>query len=30
MIRGAPDLGAIGDVKVTGADGYDLEGEWIG
>ena len=29
-IRGAPGTGAVGDVKVTAADGYDLEGEWIG
>ncbi|MHC4469377.1 MAG: 30S ribosomal protein S12 methylthiotransferase RimO, partial [Planctomycetota bacterium] len=28
-IRGAPGPGALGDVRVTGADGYDLEGEWI-
>jgi ribosomal protein S12 methylthiotransferase len=30
VIRGAPGLGAIGDVRVTSADGYDLEGVWIG
>jgi ribosomal protein S12 methylthiotransferase len=29
-IAGAPGPGAIGPVKVTAADGYDLAGEWIG
>ena len=29
-IRGAPGQGALGPVLVTGADGYDLEGEWTG
>jgi ribosomal protein S12 methylthiotransferase len=26
----APERGVIGPVRVTAADGYDLEGEWIG
>jgi ribosomal protein S12 methylthiotransferase len=29
FIRGAPGPGALGPVRVTGADGYDLEGEWV-
>jgi ribosomal protein S12 methylthiotransferase len=29
-IEGAPGLGALGEVRVTAADGYDLVGEWIG
>lgn len=30
LINGAPGPGALGEVRVTAADGYDLEGEWIG
>ncbi|MCK5380217.1 MAG: 30S ribosomal protein S12 methylthiotransferase RimO, partial [Candidatus Latescibacteria bacterium] len=30
LIRGAPGPGALGEVAVTAADDYDLEGEWIG
>jgi len=29
-ISGAPEPGTIGKVRITGADGYDLEGAWIG
>jgi ribosomal protein S12 methylthiotransferase len=29
-IRGAPGPGSLGEVEVARADGYDLEGEWIG
>ncbi len=28
-ITGAPAAGAIGPVRITAADGYDLEGEWM-
>ncbi len=29
LVRGAPGPGALGRVRVTGAKGYDLEGDWL-
>lgn len=28
-VRGAPGPGALGDVRIASADGYDLVGEWV-